>query len=109
MRQKKVWNILTNKGYLVFNSDIVDRGFNDETVDFLMAFPVCTDLAICGNSSKKLKLALNKNVEIEATQHAINCADLANRFDCPSMIENLYTGFLISNKDKFILQDHHAG
>ena len=59
-----------------------------ETVDFLMAFPVCTDLAICGNKSKVAKLALNPNVEIEATNHAINCAELANRFDCPSMIEN---------------------
>ena len=28
-------NILKNKGYLVFNSDIINRGFNDETIDFL--------------------------------------------------------------------------
>ena len=70
----------------VLNDIYNDHGH--ETVDFLMAFPVCTDLAICGNKSKVAKLALNPNVEIEATQHAINCADLANRFDCPSMIEN---------------------
>jgi len=57
-------------------------------VDFLMAFPVCTDLAICGNSSKKLKLALNKNVEIEAAKYATMCAELADRFGCPYMIEN---------------------
>ena len=38
--------------------------------------------------SKAGKLALNKNVEIEAAQHAINCADLADRFGCPYMIEN---------------------
>jgi len=59
-----------------------------DKVDLILAFPVCTDLAICGNSSKKLKLALNKNVEIEAAQHAINCANLADRFGCPYMIEN---------------------
>ena len=57
-------------------------------VDLLLAFPVCTDLAICGNASKKLKLALFPNVEIEATNHAINCAKLADRFGCPYMIEN---------------------
>ena len=57
-------------------------------VDFLFGWPPCTDLAVCGNSSKKLKLALNPNVEVEATQHAINCADLADRFGCPYMIEN---------------------
>jgi len=59
-----------------------------DKVDLLLAFPVCTHLAICGNSSKKLKLALDANVEIEAAQHAINCADLADRFGCPYMIEN---------------------
>ena len=58
------------------------------SVDFLVGFPVCTDLAICGNKSKVAKLALNPNVEIEATNHAINCAELALNLGCPYMIEN---------------------
>jgi len=45
-------------------------------------------LAICGNASKKLKLALNPNVEIQARDHAINCAELALNLGCPYMIEN---------------------
>ena len=27
--------ILTSQGHFVFNSDIIDRGFNDETINFL--------------------------------------------------------------------------
>ena len=57
-------------------------------VDFLMSFVVCTDLAVSGSAHFAKKKSLNENFQIEATQHAINCADLAERFDCPYMIEN---------------------
>ena len=57
-------------------------------VDLLLAFPVCTDLAVSGSSHFKNKAKLNPRFQIEAAQHAINCAELAERFDCPYMIEN---------------------
>ena len=57
-------------------------------VDFLMAFPVCTDLAVCGSAHFANKKAMNKDFQTEAAQHAINCAKLAERFGCPYMIEN---------------------
>jgi len=65
--------------------------YNDlghERVDFLMAFPCCQDLAVSGSSHFKNKAKLNPKFQTEATQHAINCADLAERFGCPYMIEN---------------------
>ena len=69
---------------------VLEDIYNDHSgeVAFLYGWPCCTDLAICGNSSKVAKLALNPNVEIEATNHAINCAKLAERLGCPYMIEN---------------------
>ena len=57
-------------------------------VDFLIGFPVCSDLAVSGSSHFKNKAKLNPRFQIEAAQHAINCAELAERFDCPYMIEN---------------------
>ena len=59
-----------------------------EKVDFLCGFPVCTDLAVSGSSHFKNKAKLNPKFQTEATQHAINCAGLAERFGCPYMIEN---------------------
>ena len=69
---------------------VLEDIYNDHSgeVAFLYGWPPCTDLAICGNKSKADKLASNPNVEIEATNHAINCAKLAERLGCPYMIEN---------------------
>ena len=57
-------------------------------VDFLMAFPVCTDLAVSGATHFAKKRAKNPRFQDEATEYAKMCADLAKRLGCPYMIEN---------------------
>ena len=59
-----------------------------ERVDFLYGWIPCTDLAVSGSAHFKNKARLNPKFQLEATEHAIRCAELANRFDCPYMIEN---------------------
>ena len=59
-----------------------------DKIDFLMSFVVCTDLAVSGSAHFKNKARLNPKFQLEATEHAIRCAELANRFGCPYMIEN---------------------
>ena len=102
--QHKYWQkehsnatVKVGKGSITFlnadlhNVDVLNDIYNEhghERVDFLCAFPVCTDLAVSGSSHFKNKAKLNPRFQIEAAQHAINCAELAERFDCPYMIEN---------------------
>ena len=74
-------NILKKKGYLVFNSDIVNRGFNDETIDFLN-----TDRKINNIITVKIVSTDNKGLivrpegcemdfQIKKSAIAINAAD----------------------------------
>ena len=76
-------------------ADLHDPKVMDEIYDdhkgeafFLMAFPVCTDLAVSGAAHFAKKRAKNPRFQDEATEYAKMCADLAQRFGCPYMIEN---------------------
>tara|TARA_R110000824_G_scaffold101067_2_gene240014 strand:- start:2341 stop:3036 length:696 start_codon:yes stop_codon:yes gene_type:complete len=68
---------------------VLDDIYNDhEKVDFLMAFPVCTDLAVSGAAHFAKKRAKNPRFQDEATEYAKMCANLADRFGCPFYVEN---------------------
>ena len=96
--------ILTSKGYLVFNSDIVDRGFNDETVDFLNTdrkikniitnppFKLSLEFALHGLESVSNKLVLfQKLVFLEGIKRKKELFSL-------NKLKNIY---VISNRLKF--------
>ena len=71
------------------NVEVLDEIYAEhDKIDFLMSFVVCTDLAVSGSAHFKNKARLNPKFQLEATEHAIRCADLADRFGCPYMIEN---------------------
>ena len=71
------------------NVEVLDEIYAEhDKIDFLMSFVVCTDLAVSGSAHFKNKARLNPKFQLEATEHAIRCADLAARFGCPYMIEN---------------------
>ncbi len=68
---------------------VLDDVYNDhKKVDFLMAFPVCTDLAVSGAAHFAKKRAKNPRFQDEAAEYAKMCANLSDRFGCPYMIEN---------------------
>ncbi len=51
---------------------------------FILAFPPCTDLAVCGNRSAPAKLAANPNY----LQEAVTMAKFASTLGVPYLIEN---------------------
>lgn len=55
---------------------------------FLMAWPVCTDMACSGSKHFEQKRKLDPLFQIHASDHAKMCANLADVFQCPYMIEN---------------------
>jgi len=54
----------------------------------VLAFPVCTDLAVSGAAHFKSKAEKNPNFQTEATNHAKACAMLASLLEVPFMVEN---------------------
>jgi hypothetical protein len=67
----------------------IDEIFEEfSNVDFLFSFAPCTHLAVSGARWFKKKRLDNPDFQIEATEHAKMCADLADRFGCPYYIEN---------------------
>lgn len=75
-----------------WDSHIKLRGWIPEAVtprlilwaDFVIAFPDCTDLAVCGNKSASAKLAANPNYLYEA----VTQAKFASTLGLPYIIEN---------------------
>ena len=67
----------------------IDEIFEEfSNVDFLFSFAPCTHLAVSGARWFEKKRLDNPDFQIEATEHAKMCADLADRFGCPYYIEN---------------------
>ena len=54
----------------------------------VLAFPVCTDLAISGAAHFKFKAEKNPRFQIEATDHAKACAMLSSLLESKYMVEN---------------------
>lgn len=83
---------------MFFNKD--DKGFefypfifkllkrHSYKTHMVLAFPVCTDLAVSGAPHFKFKAEKNPNFQIEATNHAKACAMLASLLEVPFMVEN---------------------
>lgn len=57
-------------------------------VAFLMAFPVCTDLAGSGAAHFANKRENDPIFDLKAAEYAAWCARLGDTFDCPYFIEN---------------------
>lgn len=55
---------------------------------FLMAFPVCTDLAVSGAAHFERKRKADPAFQTKATQYAMMCGDLRERLDVPYFVEN---------------------
>ena len=96
--------ILTSQGHFVFNSDIVDRGFNDETINFLETnrkinniitnppFKLSLEFALHGLKSVSNKLVLfQKLVFLEGIKRKRELFSL-------NKLKNIY---VISNRLKF--------
>jgi hypothetical protein len=62
--------------------------FNDGSVAFAMAFPVCTDMAVSGAAHFAKKLKANPSFQIEAVSYAVWCANLFNSLHVPFFVEN---------------------
>jgi hypothetical protein len=62
--------------------------FNDGSVAFGMAFPVCTDMAVSGAAHFAKKLDANPSFQDEAVSYALWCAKLFNSLHVPFFIEN---------------------
>ena len=57
-------------------------------IEFGMAYPVCTDLAVSGARHFEAKAAANPSFQLEAAQHAVDAATLFHNARCPYLIEN---------------------
>lgn len=62
--------------------------FKDQDVRFLMAWPVCTDMAVSGAAHFAAKAAIDPDFQNKAASHAMACADVANALGVPYLIEN---------------------
>ena len=62
--------------------------FNDGSVVFGMAFPVCTDLAVSGAAWFKKKAEVDPDFQKKAAMYAAWCADFFDDLGCPYFIEN---------------------
>jgi hypothetical protein len=62
--------------------------FNDGSVAFGMAFPVCTDMAVSGAAHFAKKLEANPSFQDEAVSYAMWCAKLFNSLNVPFFVEN---------------------
>lgn len=62
--------------------------FNDGSVAFGMAFPVCTDMAVSGAAHFAKKLDANPSFQDEAVSYAMWCAKLFNSLHVPFFVEN---------------------
>jgi hypothetical protein len=77
------------------NADLHDRetlseiatAYRDRTA-FIMAFPVCTDMAVSGAAHFATKEAADPLFQAKAVDHAVWCERLANAIGAPFMIEN---------------------
>ena len=84
------------KGSITFvHADLHDRETLSEIVKeylnqvfLLMAWPVCTDMAVSGSKHFETKRANDPLFQIHATDHARMCEAVANTLQCPFMIEN---------------------
>lgn len=59
-----------------------------EKVDFLMAYPVCTYLAVVGNSHYESRIEQDPLVLARNVNYAIWCAELGDYYGCPYFVEN---------------------
>lgn len=55
---------------------------------FLMAFPVCTDMAVSGAAHFASKIAKNPNVQTDAAKYAMWCAEVGEALGVPYFVEN---------------------
>ena len=55
---------------------------------FMMAFPVCTDMAVSGAAWFESKLEADPLYQSKAVDHAVWCAKLGEALGCPYFIEN---------------------
>jgi hypothetical protein len=72
---------LHNESFLKVLSTLAD-------VSFLMAFPVCTDLAVSGAAWFKKKEEADPEFQTKASSYARWCGDLGEALGCPYMVEN---------------------
>lgn len=69
--------------------DLIRFIFNEKSVVFGMAFPVCTDMAVSGAAWFKKKAEVNPCFQEEAVRHAVACADFFEELgDIPYFVEN---------------------
>ena len=71
-----------------FESLMEEFGDSGPLVEFGMAFPVCTDLAVSGAAWFKKKAEANPWFQDEAVGHAMSCARLFEDMGVPYFIEN---------------------
>jgi hypothetical protein len=67
-------------------SEIVKEYLNE--VFLLMAFPVCTDMAVSGSKHFESKRADDPLFQVHATDHVRMCETIGKAFKCPYIIEN---------------------
>lgn len=77
------------------NADLHDRDVicriiseHKTGVAFVMAFPVCTDMAVSGAAHFASKLAANPMFQKDAVKYAMWCADVGEAIGVPYFIEN---------------------
>jgi hypothetical protein len=62
--------------------------FNDGSVAFAMAFPVCTDMAVSGAAHFKAKADRDPNFQSKAVSYAMWCGELFEDLGVPYYVEN---------------------
>jgi hypothetical protein len=71
-----------------FESLMEEFGDSGPLVEFGMAFPVCTDMAVSGAAWFKKKAAADPDFQIKAVNYATWCADFFEAMGVPYFIEN---------------------
>lgn len=67
---------------------LIAEAFKHDTVAFMFAFPVCTDLAVSGAAHFAAKAKINPRFQDEAATYAEWCGTLGLMLGCPFMVEN---------------------
>ena len=89
--------------------DLINQSYGDR-VCFMMAFPVCTDLAVSGASWFKLKAERDPDFQIKATRYAKFCATLGDKMSVPYFIENPVSRLAtLWRKPDFVFHPYHYG
>ena len=71
-----------------FEALVEEFGDNGPLVEFGMAFPVCTDMAVSGAAWFKKKAAVDPEFQTKAVNYATLCADFFEALGVPYFIEN---------------------